>query len=398
MCLKPAWSSGRTSPRSCTTPKQPSKPPPIPRTVAQRAGRAVPSVGSRVRVSEEASKLSTRAFCTTWEYWWLTTWPSQRYVNTVTLRFVAPFTPSFLLFCPFARLLLTFLFLPFAPLVPQEVIIVEDDNGEIVREQTKDTEVIAQYKTMRETIVYLTNLNYEDTEAIMLEKLDLQVNEKRMNWLCVVEEFHSVVCAFVCLAFELNHLLTAPCGHLSSGNVSPLVFFTQLTHCFLLFPFIISHRWRVVCSVGMVWTHCAGPLAPFLGPWASSTRRGTLMVWAERFPSFRCHWGLLQFLCLQPRLLFFVPRWGYFYLFSDHCLCLPFTSHALFFVFPISTFLFFSFSFFLFFKRFLVSVIKDLLRLCEEQRGKDNKAVVASNIMYIVGKSIFATIFEWCFC
>lgn len=52
---------------------------------------------------------------------------------------------------------------------------MEDDNGEIVREQTKDTEVIAQYKTMRETIVYLTNLNYEDTEAIMLEKLDLQV-------------------------------------------------------------------------------------------------------------------------------------------------------------------------------------------------------------------------------
>jgi exportin-1 len=29
---------------------------------------------------------------------------------------------------------------------PEEVIIVEDDNGEIVREQTKDTEVIAQYK------------------------------------------------------------------------------------------------------------------------------------------------------------------------------------------------------------------------------------------------------------
>lgn len=37
-------------------------------------------------------------------------------------------------------------------------------------------------------------------------------------------------------------------------------------------------------------------------------------------------------------------------------------------------------------KRFLVSVIKDLLRLCEEQRGKDNKAVVASAIMYIVGQ------------
>lgn len=81
--------------------------------------------------------------------------------------------------------------------VYQEVIIVEDDNGEIVREQTKDTEVIAQYKTMRETIVYLTNLNYEDTEAIMLEKLDLQVNEMQINWLCVDEVSFSCLRVFL---------------------------------------------------------------------------------------------------------------------------------------------------------------------------------------------------------
>lgn len=37
-------------------------------------------------------------------------------------------------------------------------------------------------------------------------------------------------------------------------------------------------------------------------------------------------------------------------------------------------------------KRFLVLVIKDLLTMCEMKRGKDNKAVVASNIMYIVGQ------------
>jgi exportin-1 len=37
-------------------------------------------------------------------------------------------------------------------------------------------------------------------------------------------------------------------------------------------------------------------------------------------------------------------------------------------------------------KIFLVRVIKDLLTLCEEKRGKDNKAVIASNIMYVVGQ------------
>ncbi len=124
---------------------------------------------------------------------------------------------------------------------PEEVIIVEDDNGEIVREQTKDTEVIAQYKTMKETLVYLTNLDSEITETIMLQKLDLQVQHGQFTW---------------------NGLNT-------------------------------------LC-------------------WAIGSISGAMGEVDE--------------------------------------------------------------------KRFLVSVIKDLLRLCEEQRGKDNKAVVASNIMYIVGQ------------
>jgi exportin-1 len=37
-------------------------------------------------------------------------------------------------------------------------------------------------------------------------------------------------------------------------------------------------------------------------------------------------------------------------------------------------------------KKFLVHVIKDLLGLVEIVRGKDNKAVIASNIMYVVGQ------------
>lgn len=36
--------------------------------------------------------------------------------------------------------------------------------------------------------------------------------------------------------------------------------------------------------------------------------------------------------------------------------------------------------------QFLVTVIRDLLNLCEKTRGKDNKAVIASNIMYVVGQ------------
>lgn len=37
-------------------------------------------------------------------------------------------------------------------------------------------------------------------------------------------------------------------------------------------------------------------------------------------------------------------------------------------------------------KPFLVQTIKNLLSLCESKKGKENKAVVASNIMYVVGQ------------
>lgn len=124
---------------------------------------------------------------------------------------------------------------------PEEVLIVEDENGDIVRETTKDTDVIAQYKTMRDTLVYLTHLHSEDTEQIMLQKLTEQVDGTAWSW---------------------NNLNT-------------------------------------LC-------------------WAIGSISGAMSEEEE--------------------------------------------------------------------KRFLVTVIKDLLGLCEQKRGKDNKAVVASNIMYVVGQ------------
>lgn len=124
---------------------------------------------------------------------------------------------------------------------PEEVLIVEDENGDIVRETTKDTDVIAQYKTMRETLVFLTHLNCANTETIMLAKLTEQVDGTNWSW---------------------NNLNT-------------------------------------LC-------------------WAIGSISGAMSEDEE--------------------------------------------------------------------KRFLVTVIKDLLGLCEQKKGKDNKAVIASNIMYVVGQ------------
>lgn len=124
---------------------------------------------------------------------------------------------------------------------PEEVLIVENDEGEIVREFVRESDTIQLYKSMREVLVYLTHLNVVDTEQIMNDKLARQIDESEWSW----------------------------------------------------------HNINTLC-------------------WAIGSISGTMNEEME--------------------------------------------------------------------KRFLVSVIKDLLSLTEIKRGKDNKAVVASNIMYIVGQ------------
>jgi len=59
---------------------------------------------------------------------------------------------------------------------PEEVLIVENDEGEIVREFVKESDTITLYKSMREVLVYLTHLDMMDTKEIMSEKLQKQVS------------------------------------------------------------------------------------------------------------------------------------------------------------------------------------------------------------------------------
>lgn len=124
---------------------------------------------------------------------------------------------------------------------PEEVLVVENDQGEVVREFMKDTDSITLYKNMRETLVYLTHLDCIDTERIMTARLTNQVNGREWSW----------------------------------RNLNTLC-------------------------------------------WAIGSISGAMMEEDER--------------------------------------------------------------------RFLVTVIKDLLGLCEQKRGKDNKAIIAANIMYVVGQ------------
>lgn len=59
---------------------------------------------------------------------------------------------------------------------PEDVLIEENERGEVVKEFTKDTEALAVYKNMRDALVFLTHLDPEDTKRIMLERLYQQTN------------------------------------------------------------------------------------------------------------------------------------------------------------------------------------------------------------------------------
>lgn len=65
---------------------------------------------------------------------------------------------------------------------PEEVLVVENDEGEIVREFVKESDTIQLYKSTRECLVFLTHLDVQDTETIMSEKLARQVDGTEWSW------------------------------------------------------------------------------------------------------------------------------------------------------------------------------------------------------------------------
>ncbi|KAI0230219.1 Karyopherin transporter [Massospora cicadina] len=72
---------------------------------------------------------------------------------------------------------------------PKEVLIVENEDGEVIREFTKETDTTTLYKSMRECLVYLTHMDVVDTEEIMTRKLASQIDDSewsrtKLNRLC----------------------------------------------------------------------------------------------------------------------------------------------------------------------------------------------------------------------
>ena len=58
---------------------------------------------------------------------------------------------------------------------PEEMMMMENEDGEVVRVETKDTEGIALYKMMKESLVLLATVDFDITEALILNLLDILV-------------------------------------------------------------------------------------------------------------------------------------------------------------------------------------------------------------------------------
>lgn len=55
---------------------------------------------------------------------------------------------------------------------PKEVLLTINDDGEVEEEHIEDTENLFLYERMRETLVYLTNLNPQQMDKIIQDRLE----------------------------------------------------------------------------------------------------------------------------------------------------------------------------------------------------------------------------------
>ena len=75
---------------------------------------------------------------------------------------------------------------------PKEVLLSIDDNGEVEEEYQIDTENIALYETMRETLIFLANSNTDEMIQIVNQRLEVMqaagrennINFDQLNKLC----------------------------------------------------------------------------------------------------------------------------------------------------------------------------------------------------------------------
>ncbi|KAG1054076.1 hypothetical protein G6F43_003887 [Rhizopus delemar] len=139
---------------------------------------------------------------------------------------------------------------------PEEVLIVEDEEGEIVREFVKESDTIVLYKSMKEVLVYLTNLDVTDTEKIMTVKLSRQVDGSEWSWqnlnkLCwavgSISGAMNTDTEKIFLVFVIKELLEL-CEK-KNGKNNKAVVASNIMYCVGQYPRFLKSHWRFLKTV-----------------------------------------------------------------------------------------------------------------------------------------------------
>ena len=144
---------------------------------------------------------------------------------------------------------------------PEEVICVQDENGNIVRETMKDSSILTLYKGMRETLVYLSHLDHDDTERQMTKKLSLQLNGRewdgknsdwsRLNTLCWAI---GSISGSMAESQENRFLITVirdllNLCEITSGKENKAVIATNIMYTVGQYPRFLKQHWKFLVTV-----------------------------------------------------------------------------------------------------------------------------------------------------
>lgn len=106
---------------------------------------------------------------------------------------------------------------------PEEVMMMENEDGEIVRVETRDTDGIALYKVMKDTLVVLATMDYEITEAILMNALDIQVRIRNALIVIIIIDYHRhhspTIIIIIIIHIQMNLKATDPFRH----TLQPLI-------------------------------------------------------------------------------------------------------------------------------------------------------------------------------
>lgn len=139
---------------------------------------------------------------------------------------------------------------------PEEVIVVEDENGNIVRELRKDGEQVTRYKQMKSILVYLTHLDVGDTINIMSSGLLAQVSQGKLNWqvlntLCwaigSIADVQNEQDEKKFLVFVIKELLS--CCENTRGKESKAVVASNIMYIVGQYPRFLHSHWRFLTTV-----------------------------------------------------------------------------------------------------------------------------------------------------